>query len=101
MANAGDEAAVKRAGEREISMRERELADVKTVMSSPAGRRWTNRIIQKSEVMGEVFNPNGSITNKNLGKREVGLFVYGELEQSCPDLFLLMRQEYVKESSNV
>lgn len=101
MSNAGSRAAVDKQGEREKSRRAQELADVKAVMLTGAGRRFVNRIVQFSEVMGEVFHTNGSITNLNLGKRKVGLFVYGELEEASPELSLLMRQEYVKENSDV
>ena len=59
-----------------------------------------NRILAESDVMGEMFSPNGSVTNLNLGKRKVGIFIYRELEESCPELSLLMRQEYVKENSD-
>ncbi len=96
--NAGDKTEVNKQAEREKSKRVRELADICAVMSSAAGRRFVNRVIQFSEVMGEVFHTNGSITNLNLGKRKVGLFVYGELEEASPELSLLMRQEYVKEN---
>lgn len=102
MDNAGSKVAVDKKAEREKSRRAQELADVHAVMSMPggAGRRFINRIVQFSEVMGEVFHTNGSITNLNLGKRKVGLFVYGELEEASPELSLLMRQEYVKENSD-
>lgn len=100
MSNAGTKAAVDKQSEREQSRRAQELADIHTVMSTAVGRRVINRILQFSEVMGEVFHTNGSITNLNLGKRKVGLFVYGELEEASPELSLLMRQEYVKENSD-
>lgn len=100
MANAGTETAVKKQSEREQTRRDRELLDIRAVMKTQEGRRVINRILAESNVMGEIFSPNGSVTNLNLGMRKVGLFVYQELELACPDLSLLMRQEYVKENSN-
>ncbi len=78
--------------------RKRELDDIRAVMLTLPGRRVLNRIIQECNVFGEIFSPNGSVTNKNLGRRDIGIFVYAELESACPDLFLKMRQEHVKEN---
>ena len=99
-ANAGRKADVEKAAERERDLRAQQLIDAAFVMSSAGGRRFVNRILNETDMFGEVFNPNGSITNLNLGKRKIGLFVYRELEEACPESILLMRQEYLKENSD-
>lgn len=91
--NAADATQVKKDEDRQKQGRDRDLSDLRSVMSTREGRRVMNRLIEFCGVMSTGFNPNGSITNFNLGQRNVGLKLYADLEEGCPQSYLLMRQE--------
>lgn len=93
MANAGDEAQVKKAGEREKREQELEYLDLVRVMKTDYGRRVVNRLVEFCGPLREPFNTNGSITNYNLGRAGVGRKLFMDLDAACPELYLLMRQE--------
>ena len=95
--NAGDETQVKKAGDRDERIRVRRLVDLKAVMSTVQGRRVINDVIEFSGPLREAFNPNGSMTNFNLGRQSVGRMMFLQLDEACPDLFLTMRQEAKRE----
>jgi hypothetical protein len=96
-ADLGDE---KQVGEHHAQLdseRAAELADLGFVMSTQRGRRVVNRMIVFSEVLGELFSPNGSIQSRNLGRRDYGIKLIKDLERHFPELYLLMRQEYLSD----
>lgn len=99
--NAADEQQVKDAAQKVKRGRDLELEDVRFVMNAPQGRRFMNRLIEFCGVNKSSFTGN-STTFFNEGQRNVGLMVFTDLEESCPDLYLLMRQEAKKrEEANV
>lgn len=99
MPNLGDKDDVQQENERIAAERGEELADLAWIMSSPRGRRVVHRWIEFSGIFGELFSPNGSITSRNLGRRDFGIALHEDLELACPDLFLLMRREHNEDKS--
>lgn len=91
--NAGSEKQVNDAEERDRKTIELDARDLSEIMKLAHGRRVINRIISFSGPLREAFNPNGSLTNYNLGRQSVGRWLFLQLDETCPDLFLAMRQE--------
>ena len=99
--NAADEQQVKEASHKAKRGRDLELDDVRFVMNAPQGRRFMNRLIEFCGVNRSSFTGN-STTFFNEGQRNVGLMLFADVEESCPELYLLMRQEARKrEETNV
>lgn len=94
MSNAGNPEAVKEARLKTSDRRDREIDDLRVVMSTVQGRRVINRIMEFCGMFRTSFTGN-SYTFFNEGQRNVGLFLYGEL-QEVPDLYLDMIAEAKK-----
>lgn len=83
-------------GERELE-RERkyyaELDDFKTVVSTPQGRRFVNRLLEQSGAFRLSFNPdNQMLTSYNEGKRSMGIYVL-QLFDHCYSFYQQMITE--------
>lgn len=69
-----------------------EKADVQFVMSDPRGRRFVNNLMEFSGPMRLSYTGN-SQTFFNEGVRNVGLWLYGQIEHACPEMWDEMRRE--------
>ena len=65
-------------------IRRRELADIAAVLSTREGRRFCWRLLESAGVFRTVMTGN-SWTFFNDGMRSLGLKVYTDLMESCPD----------------
>lgn len=91
-----------------MSKRERqeELEDVKTLMSTEAGRRFAARLMEIAGIYRCSFTGN-STTFFNEGQRNVGIKIFTDIQISCPeshskmlDEFRIYKQQF-KEENNV
>lgn len=75
--------------------RMRELADVKTVMSTEAGRRFLFRQLVNAGVYVCSYQANQSAEHTAFkeGGRNAGLRLMSELQQASPALFITMQEE--------
>lgn len=95
--NARDEKALKRASEKEKLLTKRRIDDVNLVMSTQQGRRFVWDLLEFTGVFSVGWDPSARI-HFNAGMRNVGLKVFSELHQVCPDQYLLMAKEAADES---
>lgn len=72
--------------------REQEIADLKTVMSTPDGRRFIWALLGVAGIYRTSFTGN-SETFYREGARNVGLRYLALIEENCPELYLLMYGE--------
>lgn len=93
MRNVSDPRQVKADARKAKRAREEELADLHRLMGEPWGRRWMWRLLAKTGVFESSFNPSGSVTYFNEGRRIVGLDYLQEATAECPEEYLLMTQE--------
>lgn len=79
-------------------LRTLELEDIKTVMSSEAGRRFMFRVLDRTGLYRTSYNPErpDSNTTFNEGGRNVGLFLTAEIQEAAPASFMKM----IGENSN-
>jgi len=69
-----------------------ELNDIKSVMETPAGRRFIWRVMDRAGVFRGCFTGN-STTFYNEGRRDMGLFVLNDVLETCPKLFSQAQDE--------
>lgn len=90
--NASDEDQVKTRKRKDERERDRELADLRLVMSSVEGRRFVWRLLEKAGVFRTSFTGN-STTFFNEGMRNMGLMVLGDVHEACADAYIVMMNE--------
>ena len=94
--DAGDAASVKEKQKRAKVRAERHLNGLKLIMTSADGRLWMWDFLTATGLFQGDFNGN-SKDYFNLGRRNVGLPVFAQLQRHCMDEWMLM----VKENSDV
>jgi hypothetical protein len=97
--NAADEDQVKTRKRKDERERDRELADMRQVMSSVEGRRFVWRLLERAGVFRTSFTGN-STTFFNEGMRNMGLMVLGDVHEAAADAYIVMMNESKKEGSN-
>lgn len=90
--NAASPRQVAKAGIRENEEAAQRKEDLKTVISTPEGRRFIWRMLDHCGVFRSVFSPSAHIYY-NSGKQDVGHFLQGEIGRDFPDLYQLMVKE--------
>ena len=78
----------------------REKEDLSKMLNNPAGRRVLWRILDQSKLLAPDMFTGNSTTFYNLGKRDLGLWLYNEIMGSEPKAFMNMMDEQLKENLN-
>ena len=94
--NAADREQVAAAKKLEKEVRKDELADMRLLLSDPAGRRFLWRMLKRCGLYRLSYTGN-SETYLREGERNVGLWLMTELSQANPDAFFLMQKENMKQ----
>lgn len=72
--------------------RDRELGDIRKVLSTPEGRRFVWRIMSTCGIFRSSMTGT-SQTFFNEGQREIGLFLLNETGLARPDAFVVMQAD--------
>jgi hypothetical protein len=91
--NAADEEQVREAKGKAKLGRDRELDDVREILSSPAGRRFYWRYLEECKLYKQCADHSGSWTYFNEGQRNIGLKLLSDLNEACPEAYLVMLKE--------
>lgn len=83
---------VKKEGKKYKKIRQQEMADLKEILELPAGQRFVWRILEQSKMLAPDLFTGNSTTFHNLGKRDLGLWLYNEIMAAAPGTFLSMMQ---------
>lgn len=94
--NAADEESVKTRKRKDEQVRDREMHDMRTVMSSAEGRRFIWRLLEKAGVFRTSFTGN-STTFFNEGMRNMGLVVLADVHEACAEQYIVMMNESKKD----
>ena len=78
----------------------REKEDMSKVLNNPAGRRVLWRIMDQSKLLAPDMFTGNSTTFYNLGKRDLGLWLYNQIMGSEPKAFLTMMNDQLQENNN-
>ncbi|ABN42244.1 gp39 [Sodalis phage phiSG1] len=73
--------------------RQRQIDDVKQVMSSESGRRFVWRLLEQAGVFRTSFTGETNSTMFREGNRNAGLALFNEVFGLCPALYLKMAAE--------
>lgn len=80
--NATDEKQISKARGQQKMDRDRELDDIKELMSLNSGRRFIWRLLCQCKTFGSVRCPSGSDTYYSAGQQDIGHFLLSELAQA-------------------
>jgi hypothetical protein len=92
VSNAADPEQVKTAAKKVRNKRVQELEDFIKVMSTVEGRRFMWRLLDHTGFQKSSFTGN-STTFFNEGMRNIGLIIWSDINEACPDLYIKMLQE--------
>jgi len=88
--NANDPEQVKRAEKKEAVGRERELEDLRFVLSHPQGRRVLGKYLDISGVNRSTFSENTNIMLFKEGERNFGLRLMADAVEASQELYFKM-----------
>lgn len=92
MRNAADPKQLERAKRQQEKALQQRKDDLFFLMGDPKGRRFVWDQLEFTGVFSVGWDPSAKI-HFNAGMRNVGLRLFQELHQVCPDLYLLMAKE--------
>ena len=85
-------------GKKEVALRlAQEREDFQHVMKSPQGRRVMWRILEQSKMLATDLFAGDERTNVNIGRRDMGVWLYTEIMEHAPEQFIKILQERMKE----
>lgn len=90
MDNAASPKNIKAKGSREERLRQREVDDLKVVLSSIHGKRLIWRLLSKCGTFQSVHHPSGSQVYYNAGKQDLGHFLMTEIVEADPPKLIEM-----------
>jgi hypothetical protein len=97
MANLSDPQAIKEKEKTDSHERDIELADVKSVLSTPEGRRFVWRYLKYCDRIS--FSRDALVMAFNDGERNISLQMKAEVIKADDRLYLLMESEAIKGGS--
>lgn len=74
--------------------RRKELDDLRWLLGHPQGRRIALRLLDETGVFRSSFNHSGSLMAFNEGRRNIGLWLTGELMEANADGYLKVLKEH-------
>lgn len=95
VANAADETQVKKASSKVKSLREKQLNDVRFILSDVQGRRFLYRYLEEAGVFKSSFT-GSSETFFNEGQRNIGLKLLADITEADVEAFVKMMAEAKK-----
>ncbi len=91
--NAADSKQVRNAARKERDRRALELRDLREVLAIESGRRVLWRIITHCAPMENPTHQRGDMTHQNIGRQDVGRFIWSEITDADEEKILLMMRE--------
>jgi hypothetical protein len=90
--NAADESQLAELAKKELRGRDRELEDLREIVSTRGGRRFVLRLINASELFSTADVMNAGIYALE-GKRKIGKLLFNDVMEAAPEAYLLMIKE--------
>lgn len=82
---------------RQQESEQREIEDIRHVMSTDRGRRVVWGILEKGQVFGSCFSADPYVTAFNEGQRNLALSLFQRVMSHCPEQYLTMAAEAGKQ----
>ena len=93
--NAASERQVKKAKDKELSKRDLELNDLRSVLELPEGRRVMWRLMEHCRVFGSIWESSAKIHYKS-GQQDIGHFIMAEIVDANEKYLFEMMKENKK-----
>ena len=93
MSNAANEELVREAAKKEKRGRDLEIDDMSFILSHKGGRRFMWRLLCECGVFKLSADNSGSWTYFNEGRRNVGLKLLNDINETSPESYFLMLKE--------
>jgi hypothetical protein len=77
--------------------RARDIDDLQKTLKTPEGRRLIRRILEEAGIFRASFSQNSMLTAFNEGKRDVGLWLIRDIDESDPNMYAQIQREYYSE----
>lgn len=90
--NAASKKQVDTAEIKERSARERELNEMRAVLSTPEGRRFLWRLLGRCKTFSSIYESSARI-HYNSGQQDIGFQLLQEIDAADPEMFFKMRNE--------
>ena len=100
VANTVDPEQVENAKRKEKRGAERDLDDVRWVLSDPRGRRFYWRLMGHCSTFKSIIGTDAHMTYANAGRQDVGHFLLEQIELARPEALLEMQLAERKEKEN-
>lgn len=99
--DATDEVAENNAGRDQARYRRDDVTSVRKWMSSPKGRAFVYRFLQRCHIHSTTFTPDPYVTAFNAGREDAGRYLLHLVFEACPDLYLAMLKEARAEEDRI
>lgn len=96
--NAADEQQVKTAAKKEVGQREKELNDMRSVLSTAQGRRVLFNIMAQCRTYNSVLHQSGSMVYYNAGQQDIGHWLQKEIVEADTEAYFKILKERVTNS---
>lgn len=91
--NAADRAVAELAERLDSLAREQAMADFLWLMNAPQGRRFMWALLGECAVFSTSFNTHDGLMVLAEGRKQIGYQFLQQINQHCPELYVLMMQE--------
>lgn len=98
--NAADPKQVKNSKKMQKHLRNKELDDLRFLLSTPQGRRYLWRHLDWCGLYRSPEDSRGDVTQRNIGAQNVARKVLAEIVEADPRSWLLMQQENYEQGEN-
>lgn len=86
--------------EEQRKQRERDLGDVRKVLSLPEGRRFIWARLSNAGIFHDIFTNNSNQTAHDLGRRKEGLDLLKLVTAADPEAYARMMREHISEAKS-
>lgn len=97
--NAADPEQVEEAKKKQSYRRDDELNDIRTVLNTPAGRRFVWRLLEKCGVHRSIWSQSALIHYQS-GQQDLGHFIESEIVDADENLLFIMMTENRRRNKN-
>lgn len=86
--------------EKRRKAREREMTDLKKVLSLPEGRRFVWKLMSRAGIFQDPFNTNAMQMSRSCGMKSSGLDLLADVNECDVNAFAQMQREHISEAKS-
>lgn len=98
--NAADAKQVKEARKKVRLADQQRRADLRAVLATEAGRRVLWRVLEHCQPFASALGATDAITNFNVGRQDVGHFLFAQITEANPEAFIQMMRANFPETTS-